>query len=163
MSELDKIDRFASAMLEAASIDELLWTIAINIGEILQFDDCVIYLEEDGVLKQKAAYGIKNAEYGELFNEITIEFGSGIVGAVAKSGVAEIVPNTADDERYIWDEFSGKSELTVPITYEGRTIAVIDTESSYVNGYSEKDKQRLQVIANIAAPRIASALSLIHI
>ncbi len=157
MSELDKIDRFASAMLEAASIDELLWTIAINIGEILQFDDCVIYLEEDGVLKQKAAYGIKNAEYGELFNEITIEFGNGIVGAVAKSGVAEIVPNTADDERYIWDEFSGKSELTVPITYEGRTIAVIDTESSYVNGYSEKDKQRLQVIANIAAPRIASA------
>ena len=157
MSELDKIDQFASAMLDAASIDDLLWTIAINIGEILQFDDCVIYLKAGNSLKQKAAYGVKNPECRELLNEITIELGSGIVGAVAKSGVAEIVPDTMDDNRYIWDEFSGKSELTVPIIYEGKTIAVIDTESSKLSDYSEKDKQLLQIIANIAAPRIASA------
>jgi signal transduction histidine kinase len=157
MTKFDKIERFAAAMLDAAELDDLLWTIAKNIGEILAFDDCVIYLKEGHVLKQKAAFGVKNPNNRKLLHEISIDVGCGIVGFVAKSGVSEIVAQTSTDERYIWDEFSGQSELTVPILYEGETIGIIDSESAVSYGYSEKDKQLLQVIASIASPRIVSA------
>jgi signal transduction histidine kinase len=56
----------------------------------------------------------------------------------------------------IWDEFSGKSELTVPIVYEGKTIGIIDSESFLKNAYSQQDMEIVTIIANIAAPRIAS-------
>jgi len=144
-------------MLKAATLDDLLWAISKNIGETLGFDDCVIYLNDNNALIQKAAFGIKNPNKRNLYNEITIAVGKGIVGYVAQSQVSEIVADTRGDPRYIWDEFSGKSELTVPIIYEGKTIGVIDSESSLKNAYSHNDMEVLQIIANIAAPRIASA------
>ena len=157
MDNLEKIEKFSRAMLNAAAIDDLLWTIAQNIGEILDFEDCVIYLNINNNLVQKAAYGIKNPKDRTLLNEIIIPVGKGIVGTVAATGIAEIVPDTRQDDRYIFDEFSGLSELSVPITYENKTIAVIDTESTVVNGYSENEKMLLSIIANIASPRIVSA------
>ena len=159
MSDLDKIDNFASAMIKAATIDDLLWSIAKTIGETLAFDDCVIYLKEGYTLQQKAAFGVKNPECRQLLNEIEINLGEGIVGYVAQTGIAEIIPNTQNDKRYIWDEFSGQSELTVPVLYEGETIAIIDTESATLDYYTEEDMRLLQVIAKIASPRIVSAIT----
>lgn len=157
MNHLSKISQFSIAMLDAATLDDLLWTITKNIGETLGFDDCVIYLRTDNILVQKAAFGIKNPKDRYLCNKITIQVGQGIVGNVALSKRAEIVHDTSQDSRYIRDEFSGKSELTVPIIYEGETIGIIDSESSQISAYTESDKNLLQIIANIAAPRIASA------
>jgi signal transduction histidine kinase len=157
MTELNKISQFAASMLKAATLDDLLWSIAENVGSILNFDDCVIYLNVNNVLIQKAAFGIKNPKRRCVYKEIAIPLGQGIVGAVAQSKSAEIVPNTSDDIRYIWDQFSGNSEITVPVIYENQTIGIIDSESSDYDAYTECDKELLQIIANIAAPRIASA------
>ena len=157
MTELKKISQFAAAMVEAATLDDLLWSIAENVGAILNFDDCVIYLNISNVLVQKAAFGVKNPQERLLLNEINIPVGQGIVGAVAQTKCAEIIANTRLDQRYIWDQFSGNSELTVPIIYENQTIGIIDSESAKFSAYSDSDKELLQIIANIAAPRIASA------
>jgi signal transduction histidine kinase len=157
MNDLTKINQFSIAMLDVATLDDLLWAITKNIGETLGFDDCVIYLCTNNLLIQKAAFGIKNPNGRNLNNEIAIKVGNGIVGAVAQSKIAEIVHDTSRDSRYIRDEFSGKSELTVPIIYENETLGIIDSESSLVNAYTQNDKDILQIIANIAAPRIASA------
>jgi signal transduction histidine kinase/CheY-like chemotaxis protein len=51
------------------------------------------------------------------------------------------------------------SELTVPITFEGHVIGVLDSESSRLDGFSESDEALATAVANIAAPRIASALA----
>jgi len=152
-----KINDFALAMLEAANLDDLLWVIAENVGRTLGFDDCVIYIREGETLVQMAAYGIKNPKDREVLERIEIKVGSGIVGAVAKTCQAEIISDTRLDVRYIGDQFSGLSELAVPVIYEGKAIAIIDTEASKVDSYSEEDKDFLQLIANIASPRIVSA------
>lgn len=157
MSDIDKINAFALAMLDQADLEDLLWAIAQGAGEVMGFDDCVIYLREGDVLKQMAAFGIKNPGKRQLLEKIEIPVGCGIVGTVAETCIAEIVENTALDGRYIRDQFAGKSELTVPVIYEGKTIAVFDSESSVERGYSDSDRDLLQVIANIASPRIASA------
>ena len=157
MYGVDKINAFALAMLNQAELDDLLWSIAQGVGEIMQFEDCVIYLRNDDILIQMAAFGIKNPKDREIFERIEIPIGEGIVGTVAKTGEAEIVNDTRSDSRYINDQYQGLSELAVPVVYEGETIAVIDSESNRPNDYSEFEQALLQVIANIAAPRIASA------
>ncbi|MDE3272016.1 GAF domain-containing protein [Pseudoalteromonas sp. G4] len=154
---VDKINAFALAMLNQAELDDLLWSIAQGVGEIMSFDDCVIYLRNEDKLVQMAAFGIKNPKDREIFERIEIPVGQGIVGTVAETGVAEIVSDTRTDARYINDQFQGLSELAVPVIYEGNTIAVIDSESNKTDDYSEFEMALLQVIANIAAPRIASA------
>jgi signal transduction histidine kinase len=156
MSDLKIISQFATAMLKAATLEDLVWAISKNIGETLGFDDCVIYLNDNNVLIQKAAFGIKNPKSRHLHNNIKIPMGKGIVGFVAQTQISEIVTDTSVDNRYIWDEFSGKSELTVPIVYEGKTIGIIDSESFLKNAYSQQDMEIVTIIANIAAPRIAS-------
>ena len=158
MTELNKVSQFATSMLNAATLDDLLWSIAENIGTTLGFDDCVVYLNVDNNLEQKAAFGIKNPKDRCLLNAILIPVGQGIVGTVAQTQIAEIVKNTELDSRYINDEFMGKSEITIPVVYESKTIAIIDSESEHLNFFNENHKELLQIIANIAAPRIASAL-----
>lgn len=119
--DLEKLNAFALEMLEAADLDDLLWSISNNVGNTLGFEDCVIYLREGQVLVQMAAYGIKSAAAREVFERIEIPVGKGIVGTVAETGKAEIVQDTEVDERYIFDQFSGLSELAVPVIYEGNT------------------------------------------
>ena len=160
MERIEKLNTFAMAMLESADLEDLLWSIVDNIGHILGYDDCVIYLTQRDVLVQVAAFGIKNPCNRELLEQIEIPIGKGIVGYVAQTGKAEIVEDITKDSRYIRDQYLGKSELTIPVIYENQVIAIIDSESEIVGNYDQKDLEFLQIIANIAAPRIASAIYL---
>jgi two-component system NtrC family sensor kinase len=153
---LEIIDSFALAMLKSANIDDLLWSIADSVGNILGYEDCVIYSCEESILVQIAAYGIK-AEDRVVLNRMEIPLGEGMVGRVALTGIAEIVDDTENDPRYIFDQFSGLSELSVPVIYEGETIAVIDAEAPKKSAFNSSDLALITTIANIAAPRIASA------
>ena len=60
--------------------------------------------EERNVLVQKAAHGPKSPREFEITNPLGIEPGKGIVGSVALSGKAEIIPDTTKDPRYIVDD-----------------------------------------------------------
>jgi sigma-B regulation protein RsbU (phosphoserine phosphatase) len=157
-SDLEKINAFAVALLQQRGLNNLLWAIADNIGGTLQYEDCVIYLREGEVLVQAAAFGEKSPSGREIKSPIEIPIGQGIVGTVAKTGRAEIVDDTSQDPRYIPDQFSGRSELTVPIVYQGVVIAILDSEAGHTHAYDRGDLELLQSIANIAAPRIAFAL-----
>lgn len=156
--ESQALNTFVISLLQQNTLDDLLWTTARSIGELLAFDDCVIYLLQGANLVQVAAYGAKNPQGRQIKNPITFSLGSGIVGSVAETGVAEIVPDTQKDPRYVFDEFSGRSELTVPIVYQGQVLGVLDTESSELGGFTTTDLDRFQAIANITASRIASAI-----
>ena len=136
-ADVKKINDFVLAMLDQASLDDLVWIVAQSVGEIMGFEDCVIYLRVDDILVQMAAFGIKNKKDKQIFERIEIPVGEGIVGTVAKTKLAEIISDTSLDERYIYDQFCGKSELAVPVVYESHTIAVIDSESRFVNHYTD--------------------------
>lgn len=153
------ISRFALELLQKNTLEDLLWGLAESVGKLLGFDDCVIYLREDEVLVQSAAYGVKNPYGREIQNPLVIPIGRGIVGAVFESGRSELVGDTVMDPRYIFDEYSGRSELTVPIIFEGKILGVLDSETDTKDGYSDTDLQRFEALANICAPRIAQCLT----
>jgi light-regulated signal transduction histidine kinase (bacteriophytochrome) len=109
-------------------------------------------------LEQIAAYN-KKAVPGEKFlNKVVLPFGKGIVGGVAKTGIAEIVLNTSKDERYILDDEKRLSEITVPIINDGKVIAVIDAEHESENYFKPEHLKTIENIANLVSLQIKSAL-----
>ena len=157
--DLRTLNAFAISLLQQNDVDDLCWSIAENVGTLLGQEDCVVYLCEGETLFQVAAYGTKSPEDRKIGHRIAIPVGEGVVGTVAQTGLAEIVADTQKDPRYIRDQFPGRSELAVPIVYEGAVLGVLDTESSVVGHYGDADLKTLQSIANLASSRIASAIA----
>ena len=144
------VNYFATSMGSQTNVDDMLWDVAKNCISKLGFEDCVIYLKDNkrNVLLQKAAWGPKTNEHNKIISPIEIDFGKGIVGAVAASGKAEIIADTTIDKRYIIDDANRLSEITVPILGENNLIGILDSEHSQKNFYT---KQHLQILSTIAA------------
>ncbi len=153
------IDYFANSVYGENSVNEICWDIARNCISQLHFEDCVVYLaNEDGTkLVQKAAYGPKNPKGHEIENPLEVEIGTGIVGAVAKTGKPLLIGDTTKDSRYIVDDERRLSELSVPILHDGKVIGVIDSEHSRKNFFNENHLKTLTTIASISSNKIAEA------
>lgn len=150
-----RLSSFAEMLQRHHTLDDLLWDMAECISITLSINDCIIYLRQENMLVQAAAYGIKNPTKHTIAEAITIPIGEGIVGTVALTQVSELVSDTREDPRYISDQFRGCSELTVPIVFQGTVIGVLDSEADRPHAYSQNDLLIFQAMANVAASRIA--------
>lgn len=150
------VNYFATSLMTQTTIEQVLWEVARNCISRLDFVDCVIYWldEERGVLVQKAAYGPKNPEADLIFQPIEIALGAGIVGTVALTGKAQRIGNTAADSRYIPDDCSRLSEITVPILFDGSVMGIIDAEHPELNFFTTQHLRILTTVATICAQKV---------
>lgn len=153
---LEVIYKFATALLKAKTIDDVVWTVAKNAIAQLGYIDCVIYLvDDDGkTLIQKAAHGPKNPIALDIKNPIKLKIGQGVVGNVAKTGKGEIISDTSKDPRYLVDDDMRLSEISVPIIYNKKVIGVIDSEHPDKNFYPQEDLRILETIASMTATKL---------
>lgn len=159
---LEVLHQFTMSQASLKSVDDICWNITKTAIGDLGFVDCVVYLiNDDGdMLVQRAAHGDKNPSEREILDPIEIPVGSGIVGAVAKTGELQLVNDTRSDPRYILDDDFRCSELAVPILNEGRVVGVLDSEHPEANFYSEEDVKLFTTIAALASTRLDTALAL---
>ncbi|MFY0594616.1 PAS domain S-box protein [Roseivirga sp.] len=157
---LSAINGFVTKLLNDETLFEIAWEIAENVIEEFGFEDCVIYVlnESTNKLTQLAAYGAKSTKNRMVVDPIEIELGVGIVGAVAKSGIAEIIKDTTRDPRYIVDDAKRLSEITVPIVADGNVIGIIDSEHSDKNYFSDTHMEILTTVATLASNRLKNAI-----
>jgi two-component system LytT family sensor kinase len=150
------INYFSNSMIGQNTVDEILWDITKNCISRLSFEDCVIYMldEDRKVFIQKAAYGPKNPKNYEISSPIEIPIGTGIVGTVGLTGIAEIIEDTSKDERYIIDDDRRFSEITVPIIHQGKVIGIIDSEHHQKHFFRDKHLRILSTIASLCANKI---------
>jgi len=129
-TQLNLLSGFAARLIEQSSTDDVLWLIIDQVVAALGFDDCVVYLLPSGqdALLQRAAYGDKQLPGRAIKDPIEIPLGRGIVGTAALLQKSLRISDAALDPRYILDDASRLSELSVPIIFEGRTLGVIDSE-----------------------------------
>lgn len=146
-ADLVKLTAFATSLLRQLHLDDLLWAIAEDIGRILGFPDCVIYLLEGDTLVQRAACGVKHSGGRAIVNPIKVLLGQGITGTAAATGEVQWIADVSQDERYIFDVYAGRSELAVPILYEDRVLGVIDSESDVKGFYSRADVELMTTLA----------------
>ena len=157
---------FALNLLQQHTLQDVVWAIVKHAIARLGFYDCVVYLvdEERQILVQAAAHGPKNPHEMDIANPITIPLGQGIVGTVAKTGVAEVISAPSPDPRYIVDDDFRYSEITVPILDGGRLIGVIDSEHPDKKFFTQQHLELLQTIAAMAVTKIlhAQAVDKLH-
>jgi len=88
----------------------------------------------------------------EATEHARIPVGQGVCGAAAASGQTEIVDDVNADPRYLACFPSTRSEIVVPIAYEGRIVGEIDIDSDQPGAFGEADRAFLERVAELIAP-----------
>ena len=100
-------------------------------------------------------------EAGRLLRDgsgsLTTEPAGGILGAVATSGVAELVSDVASDTRATEDERRFASLAVAPVTSNGRPIGVLAAGTPRQHDMSSADLKLLTAIALLVGPAIERA------
>ena len=82
-------------------------------------------------------------------DHVRIPVGQGICGAAAASGVTEIADDVNADDRYLACFVSTRSEIVVPIAYEGRVVGEIDIDSDRPAAFDPGDRVFLERVAEL--------------
>jgi L-methionine (R)-S-oxide reductase len=146
---LEAIDRIVNREREA---DEVLRQVVDVLHDRFdQYSWVGIYLVEGGDLVLGPWKGPQATEH------VRIPIGQGICGAAAVSGRTEIVDDVNADERYLACFVSTRSEIVVPIAYEGRVVGEIDIDSDVPAAFGEPDRAFLERVALLVSPHCVVA------
>jgi L-methionine (R)-S-oxide reductase len=85
----------------------------------------------------------------EATEHVRIPIGQGICGAAASSGRTEIVDDVNADPRYLACFASTRSEIVVPIAFQGRVVGEIDIDSDEPAAFGEADRAFLERVATL--------------
>jgi L-methionine (R)-S-oxide reductase len=85
-------------------------------------------------------------------DHVRIPVGQGICGAAAATGRTEIVDDVNADPRYLACFASTRSEIVVPIAYEGQVVGEIDIDSDEPAAFGDDDRVFLERVAILISP-----------
>ncbi len=151
---LDSIIANISKGLQAgASRQNIAWLLIDNLS-LLGLEDCSIYLfdKEKQQLTQEAANNKETNSSRTLKTPHTLPLGKGIVGTAGSLQQHIIVDNTELTPNYVLDESLGKSEMSVPITFENKLLGVLDSESPKESFYQQPHLRIFELVAVLVAP-----------
>jgi putative methionine-R-sulfoxide reductase with GAF domain len=138
-SALEAIDRILNREAEA---DEVLRrTVDVLHDRFEHYSWVGIYLVEGDDLVLGPWKGRQATEH------VRIPIGSGICGAAAASGRTELVDDVSADDRYLACFPSTRSEIVVPIAFEGTVVGEIDIDADTPAAFGEQDSVFLERVA----------------
>jgi putative methionine-R-sulfoxide reductase with GAF domain len=141
---LEAVDRVVNRESEA---DEVLrQTVRILHDRFEHYSWVGIYLVEEGDLVLGPWKGPQATEH------VRIPVGQGVCGAAAESGRTEVVDDVNADDRYLACFPSTRSEIVVPIHYEGKVVGEIDIDSDSPGAFGDGDRALLERVAVLISP-----------
>jgi putative methionine-R-sulfoxide reductase with GAF domain len=141
---LEAIDRILN---RGGDADEVLRQVVSVLGDRFDYYSWVgIYLVEGGDLVLGPWQGPQATEH------VRIPIGQGICGAAAASGQTEVVDDVNADARYLACFPSTRSEIVVPIAYEGKVVGEIDIDSDRPAAFGADDRTFLERVALLISP-----------
>jgi L-methionine (R)-S-oxide reductase len=141
---LEAVDRIVNRESEA---DEVLRKTVEALHDRLEHYSWVgIYLVEGDDLVLGPWKGAEATEH------VRIPIGQGICGAAAASVRTEVVDDVNADDRYLACFPSTRSEIVVPIVYEGKVVGEIDIDSDRPAAFGEADRVLLERVALLISP-----------
>jgi signal transduction histidine kinase len=149
LRELEFLHEFAQLATQARDWDELMRTIIERTTVALRVDVCSLYLmDRDGDrLTLAATNGLDPGHVGQ----VSLAYGEGITGAVAKSRRPIQVPEVRLDPRFKWvrgyDLQGITSMLSVPLTWNDRVVGVINVQTREGREFTPAETEFLVTIA----------------
>lgn len=149
---LAEIGREMSSILD---LDALLERIAHLVKRVIDYRTFGIMLldEESGELVARLAL-----RYGLRVDDMPrVKLGDGLVGYAALHRQPVLVPEVAEDPRYIEVLGDVRSELAVPMLFKDKCIGVFDLESPEAGAFDRRDVYILSMLASQAAVAVENA------
>jgi len=138
-SALEAIDRILNS--EPDSDEVLRRTVDVLHDRFDHYSWVGVYLVEGDELALGPWKGPQATEH------VRIPIGEGVCGAAAASGRTEIVDDVNADPRYLACFVSTRSEIVVPIAYQGKVVGEIDIDSDTPAAFGEADRAFLERVA----------------
>ena len=141
---LEAIDRILN---RGGDPDDVLRAVVSVLGDRFDHYSWIgIYLVEGDELVLGPWQGPQATEHAR------IPIGQGICGAAAASGQTEIVDDVNADQRYLACFPSTRSEIVVPISYQGKIVGEIDIDSDRPAAFTPEDRTFLERVALLISP-----------
>ena len=158
-SQLTLLDTAVSLQREIDS-SSMYQVVAEKLGQVVGYDSITIYMvdHENDIMIPVVASG-RNADKALQERFPTSE---GLSGHVACTGIAEIVNNTALDDRAAWvagteDDPDDEALMAVPLNGRERVIGVLTMYRETGKKFSETERDIAQLFANQAAVAVENS------
>jgi sigma-B regulation protein RsbU (phosphoserine phosphatase) len=147
------------------NLEEVLAQVMDTLGSLLPYDAAGIYVirrdphASDGGTSSLLfhAEAVRGYDIEEMM-ELRLKLGEGLIGWVAQTGEAVVVPDVRKDSRYVNARRETRSEVVAPIVSNDEVIGVFDLESDEQDAYTEDDKQVLMLLASQVAISVEKAM-----
>ena len=147
--------KVSQLLMSSLHLDEVLHNILTALQDVVPYDAGGVYLIKESFNDLES---ITSIGYDKLLvPDLHLKLGQGVVGHVAGTGVAEIVPDVSQDKRYINARPETKSEIVIPIVLEKKIIGILNLESDRLAAFYSKDLDLLSTFASQAALSIERA------
>lgn len=78
---------------------------------------------------------------------IRIDFGKGVCGTAAATGMTQLVKNVHEFAGHIACDAASNSEIVVPVCHAGKLVALLDIDSPSLNRFTDADREGLEECA----------------
>jgi diguanylate cyclase (GGDEF)-like protein len=150
---LTALHQIALSLSTTLDVSRLLETILEQLGQLWGYTHGAILLLDE------ATDELVVTAAREYANGIGCRFpsGAGVTGQVVQTGRPVQVGDVMLDSRYIDGVAGARSELAVPLVWEGRILGVLNVESHTPDAYGQNDLDLLATVAEQAAASIGNA------
>ncbi len=154
--ELELLQETGAIISMSIKMEDVFKSIVAALERLLPFDAVGIFILVRGgeAVDELFSYGYENQRSEEM---LQMKAGKGLVGHAIKTGDAIIVPNVADDPRYVAARDETKSELVVPLFSGKEVLGAFNLESDQADAFSPSDLEIVSAFANQAALAITRA------
>lgn len=149
------LNEIAQELTSILNLDELLKRIAELLSRLIDYQMFSILLVDASGEKLQHRFAQRFQERLHLKHDIPL--GKGLVGYAAQSKEAVLASDVGKDPRYILLNPETRSELAVPLIYQGTVIGVLDLEHTRRGYFTEDHKRTLVTLAAQIAIAIENA------
>lgn len=155
-AQLATINEASNAITSILNQEELLQKVAELIQHSFGYPYVHLYTVHPGRRKifHEAGSGLRSqALLGQEF-AYDLDASTGIIPWVARQGETFLANDVSQEPRYVPSPLpphTTRSELTVPLTFGGQVLGVLDVQSDQINAFGEEDRFALETLGrNIA-------------
>jgi len=157
VSQLMTINKISRAVTSILDPDDLMaeFVKLISQGFGYQYVFLLLMDRENGDLYLKSSFG---RDLEMIPRDLRQKLKEGIIGHAAYFNETLVSGNVEEDPRYVRKALIGtKSELSVPVTFRGDVIGVLDVQSDVRDAFSRNDVNILEMLADMLANSITNA------
>jgi signal transduction histidine kinase len=155
LAEVSALYKLAQQINTSLNIQEVLESIVWSLKQTMGCRGCSIALLDPvtNVLEIRTAAGVEH----KWEHDFKLRLGEGVAGRVALEGKPIYVPDTTEQDDFIFFDQSVRSLLSVPLTMQQRVIGALTVDSDRPGAFGKPDERLLTIAATQAAIAIENA------